>query len=212
MSLREALGGKPAAPLSAHDSTRGCSTPISKPLSMQIPEQSLQTRLPQVSLSTENEQPTPIALSLLGDPDQAVSAQPASPTHVSKCDFTPGRVPINVKEESSPFDIAEPYNPHDPVTWPTIYLPYHSHFNTSLPQHIDDLLIHVKYAGPGADFLQGLLYEAVTAMDTEEERKEVERIAFKCWPYNVTVDGYRKRAPRITAKELIVWQNMVFEP
>ncbi|KAF1831890.1 hypothetical protein BDW02DRAFT_27150 [Decorospora gaudefroyi] len=109
-------------------------------------------------------------------------------------------------DKHSPF-LSTPYAPNEPTTWPTVRLPFHMSRGCSTPTHVDEMLIYVHYKDAGARMLRYLLVEAIDEMDTEEEKSGIERMAFLCWPFNVTKDGRWKPVSGLTEGEMKVWKE-----
>jgi len=110
------------------------------------------------------------------------------------------------QDERSPVDDPQEWDPQDPYTWPTVYLPFHLTPNASVPSHIDEMLVHVHFRGLGATLLHDLLYKATEEMETEEEQTNIGRMAFDFWPFNSTQDGWWKGVSGMSPEDINAWK------
>ena len=109
-------------------------------------------------------------------------------------------------DRACPTQNNQSWDVNNPPTWPILHLPFHMTPGCSRPVHIDELLVHVHYKGIGARLLRELLFRAIEEMKTEEEKVAVERMAFLCWPFNVTANGYWKPGSGMTPEDIEAWK------
>ena len=110
------------------------------------------------------------------------------------------------QDECSPVENPQEWDPQDPYTWPMVYLPFHLTPNASVPSHIDEMLVHVHFKGLGAKLLHELLYKAKDEMETEDEKRNIGRMAFDFWPFNFTQDGWWKGVSGISPEDIDAWK------
>jgi hypothetical protein len=119
--------------------------------------------------------------------------------------------PSNKSDVSDTFDDTPKRDPFDPTTWPVLYLAFHITPSGSAPQHVNEMLVHVHYAGDGAVKLRRPLYEAISEVETEVEKHAVERMAHAFWPCNVSPTGEWTKCSGMTHKEMEGLKEMVRE-
>jgi hypothetical protein len=119
--------------------------------------------------------------------------------------------PSNKTDVSDTFEDTPKRDPADPTTWPILSLPFHTTTGGGAPQHVNEMLTLVHYGGDGAVVLRRLLYEAVKGVETEDEKRVVERAAWVFWPCNVTMGGGWKQCSGVTKEEALKWNAMIDE-
>jgi hypothetical protein len=138
---------------------------------------------------------------------------PRAPRRAHRWDDVAG--PLQADERALPEDddddslvfTSQAYDQGEPMTWPILYLPYHITTRSSNPQHVDEILRFVHYKGIAAMALRNLLADAIEAADKEEDKVEMEVMAYLFWPFNVTSDGYWKEVSGMTQEEMDAWKE-----
>lgn len=80
-----------------------------------------------------------------------------------------------------------------------------------MPTSLEEMLVHVHYKGAGAQKLSQLLFKAIDTMETEEEKAELEKMAFMNWPCNVgyeeSIGYFWKEVSGMTKGEITRWRE-----
>jgi hypothetical protein len=99
------------------------------------------------------------------------------------------------------------WDPNNPRTFPTVWLPY-TKAGRNLATQLDDLIEYVQFQGQGAVWVARLQRRALGALSTKEERRELRQNTFVWWPFNFTKTGDFKMVAGMTEEERREWRDV----